>query len=291
VSEESEKPFTLSIGKIIGLVAVLLLFVSPFLPYRIHDDIRDGVFRKSLVSTYIEAAIFGGMRFLPIISAILIGILLFSNMKIYTVRNSKYVKIDHFILMLWGGWFFLTYLEQVIEHTHSGDYGDVYPGIGLWMMLAGSFLCVSAGFLEWRYPTITVAGVPKMIPKRKPKPEVVPETTTVPPVAVETERVQSVPSSKEAIQRPEHSVESEPVTVQTPAVTRPVELFSREPESEEEKKLMQWAEHINPDGKVFEQCVKCNKFGFLNTKDTNASIIFECTQCGESFILNKKSNG
>ena len=295
VSKETEKSFTWSIGKIIGLVAVLLLFASPFLPYRIHDDIRDGVFIRSLVTTYIEAEIYGGMRFLPIISAILIGVLFFSNLKIYTVSKSEYIKINHFILILWGGWFFLTYLEQVIEHTHSGDYGDVYPGIGLWMMLAGSFLCMSAGFLEWRFPTTTASGVPKMILKRKPKPEVVAEVAAepaiVPHTPVEAEKMPSMPRVEKERQITEQVVKSDPDKVTDIVASKPVEAISREPETEEEKMLLRWAKHINPDGKVFEQCVKCNKFGFLNTRDSDTSIIFECTQCGESFILNKKSNG
>ena len=135
VSLEFEKPSTWSIGKKLGIIAIILLFLAPFPPYRIHDEIQGDEVVESHVISYFGIESFGFMRFLPIISAILIAILLYLKLNLYTKKDTKYVKINNFILMIWGFWFFLTYLQQVFEHTHSGPYGDVYPGYGLWMMV------------------------------------------------------------------------------------------------------------------------------------------------------------
>ncbi|UCG70554.1 MAG: hypothetical protein JSV09_05930 [Thermoplasmata archaeon] len=288
---EFEKPSKWSIGKKLGIIPIILLLLAPFQPYRIHDEIQGDEVVESHVSYYIGVEAFGFMRFLPIVSAILIAILLYLNLNLYTKKNSQYIKINHFILLIWGLWFFLTYLQQIFEHTHSGSYGDVYPGYGLWMMVVGSFLCMFVGFLEWRYPTSVKFSDFKISLGKKEKPEAVTDVVAEPPPKIldliEEEKAQSKSFVKAEVPKSEHVREPEPVSKKHLTKSKKIEVVTREPTNEEEKILLSWARHINENDQTFEECIKCGKFVFLSVKESVDFISFNCPECGESFKLKK----
>ncbi|UCC39912.1 MAG: hypothetical protein JSV96_00145 [Candidatus Aminicenantes bacterium] len=282
VSLEFEKPSTWSIGKKIGLIAVILLIVGPFLPYYVYNIYNGGEHAVEL--SYFDFDINRLWMFLPHISAILMAVLLYLKFDICIKKGSKIVNIKPFILMAWGFWFFLTYL---VDATRLEDHA----GYGLWMIVVGLFLCAVVGFLEWRYPSAVGAGVPLGRLGKKKEKEVVAEVSAEPAPEIATTAdikkpvpelvVESEPSKEEP------AVEPEPIPVSAPAKAEKIEAVGREPTSEEEKTLLRWARHIAEDGKTFEQCMKCEKYVFLSAKDSGDTIVFKCPECGESFTLNK----
>jgi hypothetical protein len=199
-----------------------------------------------------------------------------------------------FILMIWGLCFFITYLADATRYSKSieifGATSSVSPGIGLVLIIIGFFLCFLVGFLEWRYPSAAGPGVPKVgLPMRKKeKPQVEVTSEVAPEIAAQPEPQEgvSVTTVKEGPSEGV-TVPPEPATTAAPSVSDKVEMLAREPTSEEEKNLLRWARHINEDGQTFEQCMKCNNYVFITAKDTGASIVFECPDCGEKFELNK----
>ncbi len=293
VSLEIEKPSTWSIGKKLGILAVILLIVGPFLPYVVSEyKIGDEVSDTNDIS-YFNFEWAGLWMFLPLITSILIAILLYIKSEIYLVQDDTQMQIKPLILMMWGFWFFISYLADAVRIADESEYDGFswsqYAGIGLWMIVLGFFLCMLVGFLEWRYPSAAGPGVPKMgLPlRRKEKPAV--EVSSEPATEAVTHPAPQEGVSVTTVKEPSGgvTVEPEPTSTAAPSVTDKVEMLAREPTSEEEKNLLRWARHINEDGQTFEQCLKCQNYVFMNAKDTGASIVFECPDCGEKFTLKK----
>jgi predicted RNA-binding Zn-ribbon protein involved in translation (DUF1610 family) len=103
----------------------------------------------------------------------------------------------------------------------------------------------------------------------------------------ELENVSTKPLVTAGVQKVEQKGESElipPIPSPEPQI---VEKVIREPTSEEEKTLLRWARHIDDYNQTYEQCMKCNNYVFMSAKDTRDSIVFECPDCGETFVLKK----
>ncbi len=266
VSLEFEKPSTWSIGKKIGALAAVILFIGGFLSFNIC---------------------------FPLLTIVLIVILLYMKFDIYMEKEKDMtrLRINHFILIAWSALYFGIFLLQaifwaVIISRFESNYYSIM-GIGLWLTTFGFLLCIIAGLLEWRYPTKEAAL--KILGKKKEKevvPEVAPEPSTEAVAPVEVKKPISVVKAEE-IPKAAPVVEPEPIPVSAPAKAEKIEVVSREPSSEEEKTLLRWARHIAGDGKTFEQCMKCGKYVFLSAKDSGDNIVFKCPECGESFTLNK----
>jgi len=63
--------------------------------------------------------------------------------------------------------------------------------------------------------------------------------------------------------------------------------IKREGKDEEERTLIKWAATINPDGNVFDKCMKCNTYLFMAAKDEGKNITFTCGKCKAKFKLDK----
>jgi hypothetical protein len=286
VSWELERPSEWSIGKIIAPIAILLLIVGPFLPYLIVQirgvglDITDD-------RSYFDFDNSGFWMLIPLISAILIIILLYFKFDIYFEKDDKRVKINSFILMLWGFLFFLMYLSDAVLIRSSVDYGGVsisyLPGIGLGMIIAGFLLCCIVGILEWRYPFTAGLKLPKVGLGKKEEPAIAAEVKAEQEAAV-VPSIESEPGVKVEALKVEPIEEPGPVPV-TP--TKKIEAVGREPTNEEEKELLKWVSHINEYGQTFEKCMKCKNYVFIRAKDTGDTILFNCPDCGASFLLKK----
>ncbi len=297
VSLEFEKPNTWSIGKKLGILAIILLILGPFLPYAVSESrIGDDTITNDI--SYFNFEFTGLWMLLPLFSALFIIVLLYIKFEIYLEHEGKSRNIKHFILMIWGLGFFLAYLADAIRLFHDFDTEwsshSQYAGLGLWMIVGGFFLCALIGFLEWRYPSVAGPKVPKVALPRRKEPKVAAEVSSEPApttvVAVEPERAPSKTMVRAEPPKVEPSVERKPIPVTSSTEPQVVEkIAAREPTSEEEKALLRWARHINRDGQTFEQCMKCQNYVFINAKDTGASIVFECPDCGESFILKNKT--
>lgn len=286
VSWELERPSEWSIGKIIAPIAILLLIVGPFLPYLIVQirgvglDITDD-------RSYFDFDNSGFWMLIPLISAILIIILLYFKFDIYFEKDDKRVKINSFILMLWGFLFFLMYLSDAVLIRSSVDYGGVsisyLPGIGLGMIIAGYILCSIVGYLEWVYSSPRGLKLPMVSLGKKKQPEVAVEVKAEQKAAV-VPSIESEPEVKVEALKVEPIEEPGPVPV-TP--TKKIEAVGREPTNEEEKELLKWVSHINEYGQTFEKCMKCKNYVFIRAKDTGDTILFNCPDCGASFKLKK----
>lgn len=289
VSWELERPSEWSIGKMIAPIAILLLIIGPFLPYLIVQ-IRGVDLDITNERSYFDFDNSGFWMLIPLLSAILIIILLYFKFDIYFEKDGKRVKINSFILMLWGFLFFLMYLSDAVLIRSSIDYGGVsisyLPGIGLGMIIAGFLLCCIVGILEWRYPFTAGLKLPKVGPGKKEEPVVAAEVKAEQDAAG-VPSIESEPEVKVEALKVEPIEEPGPIPVAPTVGAKKIEAVSREPTSEEEKELFRWAKHINEYGQTFEKCPKCEKYVFLRAKDTGDTIVFNCPDCGASFKLKK----
>jgi predicted RNA-binding Zn-ribbon protein involved in translation (DUF1610 family) len=230
--------------------------------------------------------------FIPLISAILTAIILYIKFDLILEQGGNRKKIDHFVLMMWGGWFFITYLAGAIQfyEYNEDEWGTftTYAGIGHWMIIGGLFLMALIGFLEWKYAGAAGVGMHKIsLPKKKEK-EVIEEVTAEPEPQISTPIAPQEPIQERKIpmtRKVEQRIEPQPQIAS--AEPQKIAAITREPTSEEEKTLERWSRHINQDGQTFEQCIKCNNYVFIIAKDTGAAITFECPDCGETFMLKK----
>jgi hypothetical protein len=263
VSFEFEKPSTWSNGKRIAAVAVIFLLIGAFLSFSLFN---------------------------PIVSIALIVFLLYLNFDIYLEKKDETrIKINHFILIIWGTWFLLSHLAIIIIWLPFDFFPRIFL-IGVGLTAFGFFLCTLAGILEWRYPGTTRPGVSKVgLTERKreePSTEVTsePESKTIaqhkPQEGVPMTTVEEKPTKVVTL-------EPEQAATSAPSVTEKIDMQTREPTSEEEKNLLRWARHINEHGQTFEQCMKCNNYVFINAIDAGDHIKFECPDCGGKFELIK----
>lgn len=276
VNLQFEKPSNWSKGQIIGFAAVILLIIGPFLPY--YHNYR---------GPYIEIEYFGLLRFIPFLSAILIVVLLFLEFPMYAKRDSEYVGINHFVLILWGGWFSFSYILNLFP-LYGPD-----QGIGFLMIIGGFLLCVISGFFEWRYPSETRTVEPAVEGKHEiPSSQSVvtvssPHTTSRAKEPAQQIKPASRPLVIKTTQKRESVVEPAQVIVTSTARPGAITPPTREPVTEEEKKLLRWARHIDNYNQTYELCIKCQNYAFMKAEDTGDSIVFTCPECNVTFTLKK----
>jgi hypothetical protein len=269
-----EKPSTWSFGQKAGALAVILLFLGPFLPFWRREYLNG----ETASVVYADITTFGLLFLLPIVSALLIILLLFLKFNLYIIDEIEHKKINHFILMSWGFVFFLIYIADVIRVVrYSTSYYSQLAGIGLWFIVLGFLLCIFAGFLEWQKPYMIG---PQILIKRK----------AIANAAVSDAGYDR--SSPETLLVTDNMLMSSPVEV-SPTVNNPFykgegsTIIEHRPNNDEETILLRWLEHKGNNGKTFEQCLKCKNYSIIYTKDTGASTDFTCSECGETFHLKK----
>jgi hypothetical protein len=276
VNVQFEKPSNWSKGQIIGFVAVILLILGPFLPY----------FRGRPYS-YIDIEYFGLLRFIPFLSAILIVILLFLGFPMYAKRDWEYIRINHFVLILWGGWFLFTYILNLFPLF------GLNQGIGILMIIGGFLMCTISGFIEWRYPSKrgTVEPIVEMkheIPSTQPVAVASsPQQTSRTDKPVQHIQSASRPLVVKTAQKRDTVVEPAQVRVLSTAKPRTIKAPTREPVSDEEKILLRWARHIDKNNQTYEMCIKCQNYVFIKAEDMGDAIIFSCPDCNEIYKLKK----
>lgn len=275
VSWEFEKPSEWSIGKKIGFLAIVLLLLGLFLPYWVRDSGS-----RTVNVRYIQYGTFGLLGLIPLFSALLIVLLLYLNFNIYFEKDDERMKINHFILMMWSFCFVLIYIADAIRAVDysTGNY-TAYPGIGLYMIIFGYLFCFVAGLFEWRQPSMkgprilfkenkvkAASPLIKPNPSRKANPSFsIKERQKVKVKATNPDAMQNNPSTNTIL----------------------MEGVNREPNNQEEKILMRWSRDISKDGRIYERCLKCGNYVFLNVEDEDKRIIFKCPGCGASFTLKK----
>jgi hypothetical protein len=275
VSWEFEKPSEWSIGKRIGFFAIILLLLGLFFPFWVRDY-------GSRIDTvrYFQYETFGLLGLIPIFSALLIILLLYLNFNIYFEKDEERMKINHFILMMWSFCFILIYIADAIRaKDYSTAYATAYPGIGLWMIIFGYLFCFIAGLLEWRYPSMVGPRLLFRENKIKAASPVIksnPSREVAPSVSIQKREKVKVNTTT-----PE-SIRNKPSTD-----TKWMEGVNREPKSEEEKILIRWSRDIYKDGRIYERCLKCGNYVFLNVEDDDKRIVFKCPGCGASFNLSR----
>jgi hypothetical protein len=271
-------------GHKIGALAVVFLVLGPFLPYWGREHLGG---RTDFVA-YIDYNTFGLLFLIPLFSALFIFVLLFLNFNIYIDGNKEHKKINHHILMMWGIIFFLIYIADVMRVIYYNTvYSSHFAGFGLWLIVLGFLFCTLSGIIQWRNPQFIG---PQFLNGRSRIKKVTvsadSDASAVHKVRVLEDEPSQYPweNSNEAeisldINNKNSLNNSDKIGKST---TR-----KRKTGSNEEKTLLRWLEHASGNGRTFEQCLKCNNYGFINTKDTGASIAFECTYCGETFLLEK----
>jgi hypothetical protein len=282
VVSQKNKKLTLSIGKLLGIIAILLLLVGPFQPYWVTEDRTTGsIGASSLTDNWYD----NSESIVPFITMILILILLFPQMPFYFEKDSKFGKINHIFLMLWGASFFLSYLSAAINFIGATSEWTTYPGYGHWMIVLGFFLCGLAGFLAWGgYPAMNIPLAAEDM-KEEGKIEADTGSKTESVIQIKPKEVDGESINKDM--PPKIEAEKEPVPLIVPQTSEPQKIEAKEPTSEEEKTLRRWARHIDTYNQTYEQCIKCRNYVFMRAKDTGDAIIFSCPDCSEIYKLKK----
>lgn len=266
VTLEFEKPSEWSIGKKVAVIAIIFISIGAFLSFSLC---------------------------LPIISIMLIVFLLYLKFDIYLEKKDETrIKINHFILILWGGWFLVTNLLLLIMLMSFEFIREIFPRIyliGIGLTVVGFLLCILAGLLEWRYPIGAVPKVPKappVITEQKPIVEVAPQPATV--VATQPESQKGIPVTSMR-EEPIKVVAKKPspTTNEAHSLSDKVEIPSREMTPEEYKNLLRWINHIDKNGQAFEQCLKCQNYVFMKATISPDATVFTCPECNEVFLYKK----
>jgi hypothetical protein len=204
------------------------------------------------------------------------------------VNDSKGVDLKPILTMLIGFWFFLVYLADAIRFTRDAGFTRFYPGVGIMLIIAGYFLCGLAGFLIWRSPKKMDQYVPPLKSKeREEKTEISPK-----PAVEKVEVVSPKEPPKEEIIK-EEPVKQEPIYPTPSSTLRSymeeyrIQSKSHQPISKEQKILLNWAKRLDRHKDIYEKCMRCDKYGFIEVKDTGLSLTFTCPNCNEVFTLKK----
>jgi hypothetical protein len=261
---EFDKPEDWSIGKRTGFLSIILLFFGPMILY----------FLDSIFKSY--------SLFVSSITIILMVFLLYLNTNIFLERGGSRIRINHFILMLWGAWQFWNYIRlAAIYMTYPFGHVPYTLITGLWFTAIGFLLCMIAGMMEWKYPH--VMG-PRVLFGKK----------SVSRVPAEKEYKPEVPVRPVKSHNPGTTVTGNPGPKPATAVngnphpSNPNStVLEREPTSEEEKILRRWARHIGSDGQAYEQCMKCGKYTFIRAQKSGNTVVFTCPECNTLYELNK----
>jgi hypothetical protein len=263
-SFEFERPETWSIGKRTGFLSIVLLIIGPVILVSI-----DSIFKSYSV-------------FISVLTIGLIVFLLYMNYNIFLEKDSTRTRINHHILILWGAWQFISYFRLA-------DYYMTYPSphipytmiTGLWLTAIGFLMCAIAGIMEWRYPLamgpqILFRDRSGTIREEPAKSNPTPDTLSAQP-QLHRKSVVGNPGPKAAA-----------VPAGNPNSTNQIiDVLSREPKNKDEIILQRWARHIGADGKAYEQCIRCRKYGFITARESQGDMLFSCPSCGSSFTLKK----
>lgn len=272
-------------GHKIGALAVVFLVLGPFLPYWGREYLGG---RTDSVA-YADFNTFGLLFLIPLFSALLIFLLLFLNLNIYIDGNPGHKKINYHILMIWGTIFFLIYLVDVMRSIYySTVFYFQFAGFGLWFMVIGFLLCTLAGIIQWRNPEFIG---PQFLNGRSRIKKVTVSADSDAPAVQKVHVLEDEPSLYpwENPNTSENTLKIDKLTTPQKNTNKTVKIANkkRKYQNNEEKTLMQWLKHTSGNGRTFEQCLKCNNYGFINAKDTGSQVTFECTDCGETFLLEK----
>ena len=257
-SFEFTKPEDWSIGKRTGFLSILLLIVGTLI-------LLDTIYTSYSI-------------FVTSLTIVLIVVLLYMNTGVFLERGSSRIRINHFILMVWGGWQLLSYSRLVATYMTT-PFGHVpYHLItGLWFVAIGFLLCVFAGLMEWKHPS--VMG-PQILFKNKRAGKLPPEKEYQPTVHAQPVKSRNLGPMVAGNPHPKPAGNPQPINPISNAL-------DTEPASEEEKILLRWARHIGADGKAYEQCMRCGKYGFITAREGQGNMQFACPSCGTVFKLKK----
>jgi hypothetical protein len=270
-------------GHKIGALAVVFLVLGPFLPYWGRDYLNGRT--DSVI--YADFHTFGLLFLIPLFSALLIFLLLFLNLNIYIDGNPGHKKINFHILMVWGTIFFLIYIVDAMRTNYysTATYAQ-FAGFGLWFIVMGFLCCTMAGIIQWRNPEFVGPQILSGIRTKKATVSADSDAPAVQTVHILDDEPSQYPwenSKKAEISLDIYNKNS----LNNPDKTVKSATKKRKTQSNEEKTLLRWMEHASGNGKTFEQCLKCNNYGFITTKDVGPSIEFNCQDCGATFELVK----
>lgn len=283
-SAEHKVTTSLSMGRFLGFMAVILLLVGPFLPNHVWENEETGELDEvSGLHRWYEGRF---ESLIPFLSVIFIVILLYPGFPFHFEKDTRFGKANHLFLLVWGGLLFLGYLLEALFGSYTASGWMRYPGSGLWMIILGSFLMALAGYLEWKYPTmddlLVILGI--MTGKRA---ETVVEIKPQATIPVKTQEVRNKPEVKVEPQKHEQEVEPKPSVVSPPVEQKEQQPETRELTPGEEKMLQRWIRHIDEYNQTYELCPKCNNYAFMKARDTGVAIVFTCPECNEGFTLKK----
>jgi hypothetical protein len=287
VNLEFHKPSTWSKGQKVGLIGVIALIIGPFLPYIVYEY----EFGDQTVTNNYSYLIFEGWglyMLFPFLCALIFFILLYLKVDIFMQKDSKTTNLKPFVTMALGFWFFLVHISEAARFTQYATYARRYPGIGLMLIIGGFFLCGLAGFLEWRRPST-------MVPQVAPKKDIVREGVASVPPQPAVERITVVspqdPIEKQIVQK--EPIKPKPLYPASSGNSRSyadeyrIQSRSMQPVTKEQKTLLSWAKRLDRHKDIYEKCIKCEKYGFIEVKDTGLSLTFTCPNCNEKFTLKK----
>jgi hypothetical protein len=287
VNLEFHKPSTWSKGQKIGIIGVIALIIGPFLPYLVYEY----EFGNETVTNYYSYINFEGWglyMLFPFICALIFLILLYMKIDIYLQKDSSKTNIKPFMIMAFGFWFFLLHVSEAVRFTMDRGFARRYPGVGMMLIIGGFFLCGLAGFLEWRRPSEIEEDIPheKEI-KREEVTKVLPQPSveSIPPVTP-TEPKEEQVVKREPI-KPKPLFPSHSGGPKSYVEEYRIQSKFDQPISKEQKILLHWAKRLDRHKDIYEKCIKCEKYGFIEVADTGLSLVFTCPNCNERFTLKK----
>jgi hypothetical protein len=161
VNLEFERPGTWSLGQKAGALGLILMVLGPFLPYwtRLYSNGQG----DSVI--YADITTFGLLFLIPLTTAMIFMLLLFFKLNIFIMENGMFMKVNHMIIMVLGG-----FMDAIRAMWYSTSFYSQFAGIGLIFIITGYFLCTLAGYLEWQKPYLV--GPQILIKRIQPVPEV-----------------------------------------------------------------------------------------------------------------------
>jgi hypothetical protein len=203
-------------------------------------------------------------------------------------NNSKVTNIKPLLTMAIGFWFFLVHIADAARFTRDYGYSRMYPGVGIMLIIAGYFLCGLAGFIEWRRPSTIVRDTPpqKEI-EREIQAPIAPQSTAEKVAPVTPKEPPKEHIVKEEPAKPKPLYPSPSTSSRSYVEEYRIQSKSHQPISKEQKILFNWAKRLDRHKDIYEKCLKCDKYGFIEVADTGSSLVFTCPNCNERFTLKK----
>jgi hypothetical protein len=275
---ELGKVYLWPLGRKLALLAILLLVIGPFLPHHIDENESTG---EIDAISYMRFISFDVMVFIPFITCILIVLLFYLKVPSFLNKKIGFGNINNIIIIIWGGLFFLIFLNEAFSISHTVGEWRMYPGFGIWIIIVGFLCCSLAGFFEERLPAFTIFF--HMEKKNKEK-----DTEKIPEPMPQTTADNTKESAPSPHQIKEEETSQETLVIADPASSAPtVESKEFEYTEEELRNLTRWSKHIDEHNQAFEQCMKCQNYVFMMAIVTESSFQFTCPECKAAFTLNK----